>query len=115
MAVNLIRRGDIILTNLSPGRPGEADKIHPAIVVTNNIANLKAPLIVVVPITSNLEKVFPFELELPNNHTGLNKDSKAQVNLIRHVHLNRLIKTLGYMPEDLMLELDARIREHLAL
>ena len=115
MAIGLIRRGDIILTNFAPAREGEPNKIHPAIVVTNNIANANAPVLIVVPITSNLERIYPFDLFLPNNRTGLNLDSKAQVNLLRVVSLSRLIKTLGYTPQDLMEQLDQRIREHLAL
>ena len=111
----LIRRGDIILTNLAPARPGEASYIHPCVIVTNNEANANLDVLVVVPITSNLERVFKYDLELPLHRTGLNKDSKAQVNSVRHVSTSRFIKTLGFVPDDLMLEVDDRIREHLAL
>jgi mRNA interferase MazF len=111
----LIRRSDIMLTNLTPGRDGEANYVHPCIVVTNNEANANLDVLVVVPLTSNLERTFKYDLELPLNRTGLNKDSKAQVNLIRHVNVNRFMKRLGFVPDDLMLELDSRIREHLGL
>lgn len=115
MAVGLVRRGDILLTNFEPAREGEANRIHPAVVVTNNAANAIAPVIVVVPLTSNIERIYPFELALPNNRTGLNLDSKAQVQLVRAVSLTRLLRRLGQVPLDLMLELDGRLREHLAL
>jgi mRNA interferase MazF len=115
MAIGLIRRGDILLTNFSPARSGEPDDIRPAVVISNNVANANAAVLVVVPITSNLSRVYPFELLLPNNRTGLDLNSKAQANLLRAVNINRFIKPLGYVPEDLMGQLDERIREHLAL
>lgn len=115
MAVSLIRRGDIWLTQFAPARASEANFVHPAVVVTNNRANLHSPQIVVIPVTSNTERVYPFELALSVERSGLNLDSKAQVNLIRHVSLDRLMRKLSFVPDDLMLELDIRIKEHLAL
>jgi mRNA interferase MazF len=115
VAIDLVRRGDIYLIDFAPARQGEANYVHPAVIVTNNRANAISPLLVVIPVTSNLERVYPFELFLPNQRTSLNKDSKAQVNLIRHVSVTRMARRLGFVPEDLMIELDRRIREHLAL
>ena len=115
MALELIRRGDIFLTQFESARAGEANYIHPAIVATNNSTNLVSSVLVVIPITSNIERIYPFELALPNHRTGLNKDSKAQINLIRHVNTDRFTRRLGFIPDDLMLELDRRIKEHLAL
>ena len=104
-----------MLTDFSATRESEANYIRPAVVVTNNEANAHAHILVVIPITSNLGRVGHYDLELPNNRTGLDRDTKAQVNLIRHVSVSRFVKTLGHVPTDLMLDLDARIREHLAL
>jgi mRNA interferase MazF len=92
--VSLIRRGDLFLT-FSPARDEKANSAHPAIIVTNTRANLDSLLVVVIPITSNLERIYPFELALPNPRTGLNKNSKARINLIRHVNQSRLVRRLG--------------------
>ncbi len=83
--------------------------------MTNNQANAFSPVVTVVPLTSNVESVYPMQLFLPSNLTGLDRDSKAQVELIRHVSLGRVLKVLGQVPERLMNELDGRLREHLAL
>lgn len=115
MALGLIRRADIILTDFSPGREGEADRLHPAIIVSNNKVNAAHFVFVVVPMTSNLDRIYEFDVLLPSHQTELNKDSKAQVNLIRHVSDTRLRQRLGFVPDDLMLELDERILEHLGL
>lgn len=110
-----LRRGDILLVDFDPGRPGEAAKVRPAILVTNDIANALSPVVVVVPLTSNVIRVYPFELFLPAQETGLDRDSKAQVQLLRHIHRRRILRGLGSLPPHLMKALDARLREHLGL
>ncbi|WP_135228503.1 type II toxin-antitoxin system PemK/MazF family toxin [Deinococcus fonticola] len=115
MAVGLIRRGDIFLTHFGPARAGEPDFKRPAVVITNNVANAKADALTVVPLTSNLNTVYDFQLLLPTERTGLNLDSKAQTELITCIAVSRIGKRLGQVPEELMTELDGKIRLHLAL
>lgn len=110
-----VKRGDILLVDFDPGTPGETAKVRPAILVTNDMANLYSPVLVVVPLTSNVSRVYPFELFLPADRTGLDRDSKAQVQLIRHIHRRRVKGHLGELPKDLLEALDLRIREHLGL
>lgn len=112
---SLIRRGDILLIDFAPAQPGEADNTRPAVVVTNNIANDHSPAIVVIPLTSNVERVYPFELLLPLERSGLDRDSKAQPQLIRQVSKARVRRRLSHLPDDLMGELDERVRGHLGL
>ncbi|WP_425146629.1 type II toxin-antitoxin system PemK/MazF family toxin [Deinococcus sp.] len=115
MAVGLIRRGDILLIEFGPARSAEADFTRPAVVMTNNVANERADAITVIPVTSNLKNVYSFQLLLPTERTGLNQDSKAQTELISSVAVSRVLRQLGHVPEDLMRELDARLKLHLAL
>ncbi|MBZ9713388.1 MULTISPECIES: type II toxin-antitoxin system PemK/MazF family toxin [Deinococcus] len=115
MAKGLIRRGDICLVNFAPARENEADNIRPAVIVTNNAANAQNVVVTVIPLTTNVERVYHFQVLLPNQRTGLDHDSKAQVEQIRSVALSRVRKRLGQVPADLMAELDDRIRLHLAL
>ena len=115
MAVGLIRRGDIFLVNFAPARENEANYTRPAVVLTNNAANANATVITVVPLTTNIERVYAFQLLLSHQRTDLNDDSKAQVEQLRSVALSRVLRRLGHVPEDLMAQLDERIRLHLAL
>jgi mRNA interferase MazF len=111
----LQRRGDVVLIDFRPGRAGEVDYTRPAIVITNDQANALAPVVVVVPLTSNVGRIYPFQLFLRAESPGLDRDSKAQVELIRHVSTERIGKLLGRVPDDLLADLDVRLREHLAL
>ena len=114
--MKLIRRGDIWLINYRPdGRGGETGQVHPGIVVSNNAANANAVLLMVIPLTSNVERLYITNVLLPNQRTGLDHDSKAQVEAMRAANVSRLIKRLGHVPDDLMAELDAKVRMHLGV
>jgi mRNA interferase MazF len=109
------QRGDIVLVNFDPARPTEAAATRPAIIVTNNIANVISPQLVVVPLTSNLERIYPHEYMLRHQDTGLDQDSKVQPQLIRHVARERIGQTIGFVSSELMQEVDDRLRSHLGL
>ena len=112
----LIRRGDVWLIDFRPdGREGEAGQTHPAVVMTNNTANAKTHLLMTIPLTSNITRLFITDVLLPNQRTDLEYDSKAQVEAMRATHASRFIKRLGFVPDDLMLEIESKIRMHLGL
>jgi mRNA interferase MazF len=111
----VIRRGDVLLVDFGPARANEADKVRPAVLVTNDQANEHGTNVAVVPLTSNTERVYPFQLFLRAEQTGLNKDSKAQVELLRSVSRSRLGRRVGGVPAALLAELDERLRLHLGL
>ena len=115
-----MRRGEIRWVNLDPGRGSEAAKIRPAIVVSNDGANAAADrlgrgIITVVPVTSNVEHVYPFQVLLEARATGLERRSKAQAEQIRSVSVERIGKRAGRVPAALMARVDDAIRLHLAL
>jgi mRNA interferase MazF len=69
----------------------------------------------VVPVTTNVERVFPFQVLLPSNATGLSVDSKARAEQVRSVDVTRLGNRVGRVPAPLMQQLEEAIRLHLAL
>jgi mRNA interferase MazF len=115
-----MRRGDICLTDLDPVRGSEASQRRPVVVVSNDRANLAAErsgggVITIVPVTSNVARVFPFQTLLPAGVTGLRVDSKAQAEQVRSVSVERLGPVVATVPAPLMLELDDALRLHLQL
>ena len=109
------RRGDIVLVDFEPARAAEADKIRPSIIVTNDQANQHGTNVMVVPLTSNVSRLYPFQLFLPAEETGLDKDSKAQVELTRSVSKGRVGKRLGRLPPSFLAALSERLKLHLDL
>jgi mRNA interferase MazF len=115
-----MRRGDIVVVSLDPARGSEAGKTRPAIVVSNDAANATAArlargVVTVVPVTSNVARVYPFQVLLRADQTGLRQDSKAQAEQIRSVAVDRVGKQIGTLPAAVMAELDEALRVHLAL
>lgn len=111
----MLRRGDIVLVDFDPALPFEAALTRPAIVVSNDIANAFMNVVVVVPLTSNTSKVYPHETFVPAFESGLDRDSKTQPHLVRHINTNRIKGLLSRLPKDLLTDLDRKMREHLAL
>lgn len=113
-------RGDVRLTDLEPVRGSEANSRRPAVVVSNDRANASATrngrgVVTVVPVTSNVTRVLPFQTLLPAESTGLRVDSKAQAEQVRSVAVERVGPAVGRVPARVMAELDEALRLHLQL
>ena len=75
-----------------------------------------ARFVTVVPLTSNVERVFPFEVLLKASRTGLAKDSKAMAQQVRTLDKARLnARAAGQLQPADAQALDAALRLHLAL
>ena len=88
--------------------------------VSNDRANATAErlgrgVVSVVPITSNVSRVFPFQTFLPHLECGLQVDSKAQAEQLRSVSLERIGPVIGRVPVTIMTQLDDALRLHLQL
>jgi len=115
-----VRRGDIVSVSLDPVRGSEASKTRPAVIVSNDAANTTAArlgrgVITVVPVTSNVARAYPFQVLLPADQSGLNRDSKAQAEQVRSIAVERIGERIGRLPASIMSELDDALRLHLAL
>ena len=115
-----MRRGEIRLVELEPVRGSEADKQRPAVIVSNDGANdtaqrLGRGVVTVVPVTSNTDRVYPFQVLLPAGATGLAIDSKAQAEQVRSIAVARIGRRIGLMTTGLQADLDEALRLHLAL
>lgn len=115
-----MRRGDIHFVDLDPVRGSEANKRRPAVIVSNDAANATAArlgrgVITVVPVTSNVERVHPFQVLLAAAATGLDRDSKAQAEQVRSIAVERVAERLGVVPNAIMLAIDEALRLHLGL
>jgi mRNA interferase MazF len=115
-----MRRGEIRLVDLDPTRGAEANKRRPAVIVSNDGANATAErlgrgVITVVPVTSNVSRIYPFQVLLDAATTGLDRDSKAQAEQVRSIDFTRLGPQIAVLSQQLIEELDEALRLHLAL
>lgn len=115
-----MRRSEVRLVNLDPVIGNEAAHTRPAVIVSNDGANTTAArlgrgVVTVVPVTSNIDRVYPFQVLLPAARTGLRTDSKAQAEQVRSVAVERLGAVVGRLEVDLMHDLDGALRLHLGV
>ncbi len=108
------------MVDLEPVCGAEANKLRPAVIVSNEAANRAVArsgrgVLTVVPVTSNVDRVHPFQVLLPEKAGGLPRDSKAQAERVRSIDAERVGTMLGCLPAELIGSLDDALRLHLAL
>jgi mRNA interferase MazF len=86
------------------------------LIVSNDANNRAAKTVTVLPITSKVSRVYPFEILLSPKESGLPKPSKAQAQQIRAISKERLRGgSLGRLNAVLMRKAGDAIRLHLDL
>jgi mRNA interferase MazF len=66
-------------------------------------------------LTSNVTRIYSFQVLLPAAATGLRVDSKAQAEQVRSLDIGRIGDVMGEVPDDLLERVDEAVRVHLAL
>jgi mRNA interferase MazF len=115
-----MRRGEIRWVDLDPVRGAESNKRRPAVIVSNDGANAAATrlgrsVVTVVPVTSNVDNVYPFQVLLGSDATGLPRSSKAQAEQVRSVAVERIGERVGSVSGADLSALDDALRLHLSL
>jgi mRNA interferase MazF len=85
------RRGEVWWVSFDTSVGGEIRKTRPAIVLSNNAANAALNRVIVVPLTSQTEKVYPGEALV----TVSGEQSKAKADQIATASKQRLRRKLG--------------------
>ncbi|OGT42471.1 MAG: MazF family transcriptional regulator [Gammaproteobacteria bacterium RIFCSPHIGHO2_12_FULL_37_34] len=111
-----MKRGEIYFAHLDPTIGTEIRKKRPMVIVSNNANNKAASTITIVPITSNTNKVYPFEVFLETKDSGLSKCSKAQCQQIRTISKIRIKgNKIGLVSQETLFKINAALKLHLGL
>lgn len=105
------RRGDVYWVNLDPVVGTEIRKTRPAVIVTNDSCNRYGTRVVVLPITSNVDTLYPGEAAI----TVKGKAARALGDQIRSVDKSRLKARAGAVTADEMARIDEALAVTLAL
>ncbi len=97
------RRGDVWLVSFDPSIGGEIQKTRPAVVLSNDTANALLNRVQVVPISSQVERLYPAEATIVLD--GARR--KAMADQITTASKRRLQRRLGMLGKD---DLDAVTR-----
>jgi mRNA interferase MazF len=111
-----MKRGDIFYANLDPVIGSEAAKNRPVVIVSNNVNNRAANVVTILPLTSNVRRIYPFEVLLQTNDSGLSKVSKVQAQQVRTISKERISsKRISQLSQELMELIDSALKLHLRL
>ena len=106
-----MKRGEVWWVEFDPAIGSEIRKRRPAVLVSNDSANRNLSRVVVVPLTSNIYRLYPGEALI----TMGEQTNKAMVDQIMAADKARLKSRLGEIKSNDMKQLEDAIRLHLSL
>ena len=100
-----MKRGVVWWVNFEPALGSEIRKKRPAVIVSNDVANTMMSRVQVVPVTSNVDRLYPSEAYV----TVANKKGKAMADQLTTADKQRFSGYIGSISEQEMQQLDNAI------
>ena len=104
-----IKRGQIYYADLSPVVGSEQGGLRPMLIISNDIGNKHAPIVIAAVITSRIHKKRLPTQVLLDTSCGLYKESMVECEQLRTLDKSRLKQCMGSLNSQQMLEVDKAI------
>lgn len=108
------KRGDIVYVDLSGTKGSEQKGVRPSVIVSNDKGNGEGPTLVVIPLTTQRKSNLPTHVRV-RSAEGLSGESTLLCEQIRVVSKERVGKSIGKIPSEMMRQVDKRIKIALSL
>ena len=106
-----MNRGEVWWVNFDPSTGTEIKKTRPAVIVSTSVANNKMPRVIVLPVTSNVERIFKCHALVNIN----GRASKAMADQIFAADKSRLKAFICKLTNAEMVDIDQALKFHLGL
>ena len=104
-------RGSVWWVEFDPSVGSEINKTRPAVIVSNDIANQHLTRVVVIPLTSNISRLYPGEAVV----TISNQKNKAMADQIMSTDKSRLKSKIDVLSNNDMLSIENAMKRFFAL
>jgi mRNA interferase MazF len=105
------KRGEIYWVEFDPSVGKETQKTRPGLIVSNDIGNEVSDIVMIAPITSKIDRLYPVEVKI----TLDGKQGKIMLNQCKAVDKSRLKAKLGSIDSDTMKSAEEAIKIVFAL
>jgi mRNA interferase MazF len=100
-----MKQCEIWYANLNPGKGIEQLGFRPVVIVSGNLLNQYLKVVITCPLTTKIKNYKGNVIIEPNESNGLTEKSEIIIFHIRSVSKDRLIKRIGYISEEQLLEI----------
>ena len=111
MTERIIKRGDIYKVVLDPTIGREIKKTRRCVVISNNQQNLYSPLLIIIPTTSDMDKLYSWEVVIHSE----GKDRKILTDQIRSIDRKRIREYKGQVNYETLTKIEKALSVVLAL